>query len=253
MIAGTFNGWPEAWEYALRGIMKDGKKVPTEYGNRAQMVNGLLLELTGYKEAWHKRDPFCSPNTIAAYKRQFTYDYYREIEERVKAGEKNAKFEYTYFQRFTGFPCIMVMDGKGGWAAIDKNLPFNQLEWVRGELMKGRTDSKRLNIATWIPGMDNFIDSCPCLQRMWFYPHGDYTLDVSITYRSWDWYKGAGSNIVGLMYMVDEHILKGTKFRLGKVIMHGDNVHVYEQDWQQAKEYTLKGSFMDRIKAGAVA
>lgn len=251
MIYGEFMRWPAAWEHALKGIMATGKVVPTEYGTRARMVNGLMLEITDYHEEWHKRDPFCSPNTIAAYKRQFTYDYYREIEERAKT-EKNVKFEYTYFQRFTGFPCNMVMDGEK-WVTVDKNLPFNQLEWVHGELMKGRTDTKRLNIATWIPGMDNFIDSCPCLQRMWFYPNSDYTLDVSINYRSWDWYKGAGSNIVGLVYMVQEHIVKDTKFKLGRIVLHGDNVHVYEQDWQQATNYTLKGSFLDTIKAGAIA
>ena len=127
MIAGTFEGVPEAWYHAISRIYDDGESMLTEYGDSARYVNGMMLEITHPRREWHKKDPWCSLERIDAYKHQF---------KRESAGKHG--FEYTYIDRMVKYPGygqmidISVLGGgeKKMWNPCSDPKPVDQLRWM---------------------------------------------------------------------------------------------------------------------------
>jgi thymidylate synthase len=211
MIAGTFEKISEAWFSAIGQIYKNGQLVDTEYGIKARMVNGMLLEINHPTQEWHKKDPFCSPQRIAFYKQQF---------KRESAGKHG--FEYTYIDRLVNY------EG------------FDQLQWMAGQLKNKRYESKRIQAITWMPKIDcTKPEDQPCFQRIWVFPHRNNSLDIHIHYRSWDMFKAFEANLMAFQELAKDELLAPTGFTIGKLRCFGDNVHIYEDDFQ-AVEAMLK-------------
>jgi len=208
MIAGTFDTLSEAWYYAIKEIYTKGLLVETEYGIKARCVNGMLLEIKNPVQVWHKRDPFCSKERIDFYKKQF---------KRESAGQHG--FEYTYIDR--------MVDYEG----------FDQLKWMSEQLQKKRYESKRIQAITWMPKIDCMKnEDQPCFQRIWVFPHKNNKLDVHIHYRSWDMFKAFEANLIAFQELVKDELIGPTDFMLGSLRCFGDNVHIYEDDFQAAEE-----------------
>lgn len=211
MITGSFDTLSEAWYYAIGEIYRHGQLVDTEYGIKAKMVNGMLLEIKSPVQVWHKKDPFCSEERIRYYVGQF---------KRESAGTHG--FEYTYIDRLINY--------KG----------FDQLKWMREQLNKPRYNSKRIQAITWMPDIDcNKAEDQPCFQRIWVYPNSNNRLDVHIHYRSWDIFKAFEANIIAFQQLIKDELTGPTDFMLGTLRCIGDNVHIYEDDFQ-AVEQVLK-------------
>jgi thymidylate synthase len=211
MIAGEFDSIAKAWEWAIGKIYREGHLVNTEYGVKARMVNGMLLEINNPVQQWHPKDPFCSPMRVKYYIEQF---------KRESAGKHG--FEYTYIDRMVNY------EG------------FDQLKWMSEQLKNKRYDSKRVQAITWIPKIDLVKkEDQPCFQRIWVYPYQDGRLDVHIHYRSWDMFKAFEANLMAFQELVRDELTGPTGFRLGKLRCFGDNVHIYEDDFQ-AVEAMLK-------------
>ncbi|MGA9139714.1 MAG: thymidylate synthase [Methanocella sp.] len=211
MIAGTFDTISEAWFSAIGQIYRGGQLVETEYGIKAKMVNGMLLEIDNPVQAWHKKDPFCTPDRVKLYKQQF---------KRESVGKHG--FEYTYVDRMINY------EG------------FDQLQWMAEQLKKKRYESKRIQAITWMPKVDCMKqEDQPCFQRIWVFPHRNNRLDVHIHYRSWDMFKAFEANLMAFQELVRDELIGPTDFMIGKLRCFGDNVHIYEDDFQ-AVEAALK-------------
>lgn len=208
MMSGVFKTLPEAWISSIRHIRKHGVLSDTEYGIKARMVNGMLLEITNPDRVWHHQDPFCSPQRIKYYVMQF---------KRENLGTTD--FEYTYADR------LMNYEG------------FDQLRWMRKQLELNRFDSKRVQAISWIPKVDCMKkEDQPCFQRIWVYPYSDRSLDVHIHYRSWDMFKGFEANLIAFQELVNDELLSPCGYSLNKLRCFGDNVHIYEDDFQAVEK-----------------
>jgi thymidylate synthase len=223
MLAITAISLPEAWETVLRRLMTDGFIAnKTEYGNRTRYMCGVGVEI-GNVSSLHKADPF-GARRFAEYEKQFTKGY--------KHG-----FSYTYGERLMQYPTINVGNDENmageriTWAETEE---LDQIEYIRNALNNGRFDSRRLQAVTWVPSQDMTSEEPPCLQSIWVYPYEDYTLDVHIRYWSWDWFGAAGSNILAISRFVERELCKPTGFKPGHFRAWGDNVHVYEYNWDEA-------------------
>jgi thymidylate synthase len=212
MFAAKYKTLPEAWVGLMDAIMKHGDYALTQYGNNARYLSGTLIEITEYVEQWHKRDPICSKNYLREYKKEF-----RET-------PTDLGFSYTYGNRIHKYPCMAQEPG------FTHLFRLNQVDAIVNALKKGTNDSRRLQVITWIPRVDQFSDEPPCLQRLHFYPHAN-KLDVNVSYRSQDIFGALEANLIGIASLVEEEILNVTPYKLGAYRLYCDNSHVYERDW----------------------
>jgi thymidylate synthase len=224
MLAGTFKTVPEAWEYAIREIYTRGITVDTEYGIKAKCINGMLLEITEPSPVWHKKDPWCSPERIKFYKEQF---------KRESAGKHG--FEYTYIDRLVNYGGDVPGATEG----------FDQLAWMTQQLENKRYESKRIQAITWEPKVDCLKkEDQPCFQKIWAFPWKNNKLDVHIMYRSWDMFKAWEANLMAFQELIKDEFLMaghtGSEFNMGALRLFGDNVHIYEDDWQAVEETFFK-------------
>lgn len=204
---GSFKTLPDAWIWAIRHVYTKGLLRPTEYGQKARIVNGMLLEITTPDKTWHKQDPFCAPQRIKYYVMQFKREF---------VGKTN--FEYTYIDRMVNY------DG------------FDQLKWMRDQLESNRFDSKRVQAISWMPFVDcNKKEDQPCFQRIWVYPYPDRSLDVHIHYRSWDMFKAFEANLIAFQELIAEEFLLPCDYRLNCLRCFADNGHIYEDDFQSVE------------------
>jgi thymidylate synthase len=122
---------------------------------------------------------------------------------------------------------------------------------------------------TWIPMIDCFSTSPPCLQRIflrvlvpkteWHKYPGYIPVEVHIDYRSWDVFGGQPSNLFGLLRMLYRYVFgnltKETEyirdvegnptrinddgniidFKIVRVVCFGDAAHIYEDAYKKAK------------------
>ncbi len=234
---GTFPTLPRAWITILRQIHAYGETNRTEYGTNSRFLNGVAAEITDYREEWHPRDPYCSKNRLAEYKKQFKRGY-------------THSFDYTYMDRLTCYPCpafhVMVSSSSDAtssandYSAVPDISYIDQLEKVRELLASGeKYESKRVQMITWQPWEDMESEHPPCLQRIWLYPYPNNIVDVHIHYRSWDWFQAAEANIIAIMDMLKTEILEPCRLKTGTVRLFGDNVHYY-MDVEDIVEKTLE-------------
>lgn len=206
---GRFNSVADAWIWAIRHIYNEGVLNPTEYGVKARMLNGMLLEITNPERKWHSKDPFCTPMRVKYYVQQF---------KRENAGNTNG-FEYTYIDRLINY--------RG----------FDQLMWMREQLANNRVFSKRIQAITWNPEVDcKKLEDQPCFQRIWVYPYPDKTMDVHIHYRSWDMFKAFEANLMAFQELVNDEFTGPYGYTIKTLRCIADNVHIYEDDFQSVEQ-----------------
>ena len=211
MLAGEFN--------AFRGLVLGGrrdiqKRTACRYGVRREGEDDQRHAPGDKKpgQVWHKKDPFCSPDRIQFYKQQF---------KRESAGTHG--FEYTYIDRMVNY------EG------------FDQLKWMSEQLKNYRYESKRIQAITWMPKVDwTEQEDQPCFQRIWVFPHKNHRLDVHIHYRSWDMFKAFEANLMAFQELVKDELIGPTDFSLGTLRCIGDNVHIYEDDFQSVEQVLKK-------------
>jgi thymidylate synthase len=200
---------PEAWVMLLEEIYKHGSMAKTQYGNNAKYLLGVHVIITDYVEQWHKQDPICSKNYLKEYKKEL-------LEQPTDMG-----FSYTYGNRLHKYPLLAPV-------GISSQ---NQIDNIVHALQDGAVDSRRLQAITWIPSVDQFSKEPPCLQVLHFYPEGSTNkLHVTIVYRSHDIYGAMEANIIAIMSMIEDEILKPTGYRLGEIHLYDFNAHIYERD-----------------------
>lgn len=215
MYTGIFETLPKAWVTVLKNLYEQGEINTTEYGTKSRFINGIMVEITNYKEEWHQKDPYCSKNRIKEYKKQFEYGYEND-------------FAYTYMDRLTQY-------------SVNYTPSTDQIEAMRLCLLRGKYESKRIQAITWIPDEDMYAEHPPCLQRLWIYPRLNNTVDVHIHYRSWDWFQAAESNIIVIMDMLNREVFEPARFKVNTVRLFGDNVHYYLENEDEVEQVLKTG------------
>lgn len=211
-----------AWENVIKFCIKNGYKIKTEY---QQESLDICSRITLYGPAInqiknrqvHNKFPTKRLH-LAEYVKQFMSDF------------NASKFEYTYYNRFTKYP---VDDGLVKYE-------INQLKHIKENLK----NSRRLQAITWIPSIDNELEHCPCLQRLWIrvLEEPDYEfgikkkgmVELHLMWRSRDIYTAWMSNLVGLVYMVYNEILEDD-YEIVKIVDFVNSAHINENDWQVAR------------------
>lgn len=140
------------------------------------------------------------------YCKEFTEEYHKE--EKTEEQE----FDYTYYQRVR-----------------------NQLKQMGINLRKKPLFNNQIQVITWNAKIDSTAKSPPCLQRIWIRVLGNGICEVHITWRSRDLYGAWMSNIVGIVHMINEYVLK-EDFEIVRIIDFDDSLHIYSPDYKKAQE-----------------
>ncbi|MEM3046630.1 MAG: thymidylate synthase, partial [Candidatus Bathyarchaeia archaeon] len=165
----------DTWERAVLEVWSTGLEVPTEYGEKAKEAT-LLMTV---------EEPFTEPrvhrgDVVAA---MGTRSYVEEVlEGTLDRYVQEGKLPYTYHERLYSYRT----DGT----------VLDQIEQVRGKL-RSTPFTRRAQAITWQPAKDLFIDSPPCLQRVWFKIY-DRSLVLETEWRSRDLFRAAHMNMLAL-------------------------------------------------------
>jgi len=200
------------------------------FGGKANLTKcaAILFELdeTAIEEliAGHLHPAFeTKSDGLAAYDREFTYDFVRE----QNVADEKYQFVYNYMHRLTDHPLPSVHYWYQGRPICDyirndiykqyvtSNGGFDQIKWLHDAIRQDGI-SRRHQMITWIPVIDDFTTSPPCLQRVWTevlipksewhkYP-GCIPVTMHIDYRSWDLGRAMPSNLYGLTRMMYRYV-----------------------------------------------
>jgi thymidylate synthase len=199
------------------------------------------------------------------YNEEFTYKFVKDNWE----AEEKLQFVYNYFDRFINYPLPVVFIYQGKLLELpipekyyckDREGGFtgglDQILWLHDAIRKDGI-SRRHEIITWIPAIDDFNDNPPCLQRIWIRVlvpkeewskyNGNIPVEVHVEYRSWDVGRAMPSNLYGLINMLYRYIFGNLteeneykngvlnpynhiEFKIVKLVLFGNSCHVYEDN-----------------------
>lgn len=204
------------------GDIDEPKSLRGEICSRAILSSNAVRQILNGAEFLGKSPliPF-GKAYIEKYKQEYTLEF---IDAQRKLPDGHAqKFVYNYFDRFWYYPTI------GG--------TFNQVLALKkglGEQIQNAIFSNRHQMITWVPHIDAFSPSPPCLQRIWITALGGNSVEVHLDWRSRDLYGAWHVNLVALINMVDKFIVKPNNCKIVRVVDYCDSLHIYNGDWQTA-------------------
>lgn len=224
-----------SWAYACRYIMNHGITITREDDYQGPLPNTkdvdltIILDKEAVREALdgktHPQYPM-RDSALNSYREEYTYEYVEYHNDLPPEDQ----FSYLYMDRFINYP---TSDGK----------TIDQLDIIANNIRREGI-SRRHQMITWIPEIDLYSQSPPCLQRVQIRPlMSKHTLtevgkkrplEVEFNFRSRDVYGAYPSNEVGLLYMIDTYICQND-FEIVQVIDKSKSGHIYERDWDEAR------------------
>lgn len=204
----------EAWEKSVVRCWMDGVEVPTEYGERSKEILGLLVIV---------EEPFAEPRIhrgdIFTAVREALEKYIEEIlEGTLDWAVKEGKIHYTYHERLFNYP------PKG----------INQIEYITKKLLEAKF-SRRAQAITWVPEKDMWVDSPPCLQRVWCTVR-DEKLVMHTCWRSRDIFRAMHMNML-VMTELQKRIAKEIGVEAGPYIDFSNSAHIYERSYADVERF----------------
>lgn len=234
-----------SWAVALNRIMKHGdiiqasEELPTVWTRDSTVVIELDRKAIQQIEdaEIHPKNPLGS-NAISVYADEYTYEYVRKH----NALPIEKQFDYLYMDRFINYP----MDDRG-------ITHFDQLEML-AQNIRYEGINRRHQMITWIPWKDSIAHNPPCLQRIQMRvldgpdergrkkELGIYiNLETQFDWRSRDFYGAWQPNMIGLFSMLNRYVCRD-EFRIVKHVDISTSGHIYEHDWDVAKDVKMVGS-----------
>lgn len=140
------------------------------------------------------------------------------IEEYVPQITTNKSFDgvsYTYGQRFRS------------------QFKVDQVDGIINDLKRNK-DSRRAYATTWDPNIDSTSSSPPCIDSIQAIVRNN-KLYLTVYIRTNDMYKAWPLNAFGLRYL-QKIIADELKLELGTLTTISSSAHIYENDWNRAKE-----------------
>lgn len=210
-----------AWAKAVKEVMKNGIVLPSEYGPKTKDVCSTIVVKFPYEEPiLHPQFPTKSGHLLE-YIKQFDRDYDWE-----KQG-----FKYTYMDRLTSYPYHYEDE----YAEDSYEAHMDQFTEMRLQLLQ-KPITRRAQIITWVPEIDQKDNEPPCLQRVWMRKLSDTTVEMHCDWRSRDLFAAWNSNYVAILAMIKNEILIPCNLRMVKLVDFCDSLHIYEGNWEEASK-----------------
>ena len=217
-----------AWSRMVHNVLRDGTSITIGSEREQKPIREMaaVIELTGNaikqieNYEIHPQFPF---KFVKQYVEEFTYEYQKEYEK-----DSTKQFVYTYFDRLTSYN---VMTGP-------RYGVYDQLKELRHCLeiqITSGISSNRCQAITWRVRDDNMSDSPPCMQRLWIHHVGDHKVDIHIDWRSRDLYTAWQVNLIAIIQMLNNYVIKPDDAEIVRVIESVDSLHIYDSDSTAAK------------------
>ncbi len=223
----------QVWSRVVERVMRFGTVKGTQYGYQQKE----LLDVDWIVE---DEDPL-EPDLILAQDwpegmKEITGARHESILEYQRAflsPEALPQLSYTYGNRLQRYP-----NDTGGIDQIRESIIAQ---------LKSSSDSRRAVAITLYPPQDAYSREPPCLilvQTLQSRKH----LHLIATFRSHDVFKAAIPNAFALR-LLQQNIADELEMELGRLAIHSQSAHIYEQDWAQAND--LAACFFWQREAGA--
>jgi len=204
----------EAWEKAVLACWKGGLEVETEYGEKAREVLGLLVMVD---------EPFSEPRIHKGDIHVAVRDSLQKYIDEILRGTldwsvKEGKIHYTYHERLFNYPPYGI----------------DQIDYIVRKLMKVRF-SRRAQAVTWNPKRDMWVDSPPCLQRVWCAIRGD-KLIMHTTWRSRDVFRAMHMNMLA-MTELQRVVAEKLNVEVGLYMDFSNSAHIYEKSYKDVERF----------------
>ena len=204
----------ESWEKVVLECWNMGAQVPTEYGEMSRELLGLLVvvEEPFAESRIHRGDLLVAVRD--SLKKYYDEVLYGTIDHAVKEG----KIHYTYHERLFSYPPKAI----------------SQIEYMINKLDKTYF-SRRAQAITWDPEKDMWVDSPPCLQRVWCTIRDD-RLVLHTTWRSRDIFRAMHMNILALTEL-QKMIAERLNVKVGPYLDFSNSAHIYEKTYGDVERF----------------
>jgi thymidylate synthase len=204
----------EAWQKAVFECWSKGAQVPTEYGEMSKELLGLIVVV---------EEPFAEPRVhrgdlLVAVKDSLRKYYDEVLRGTLDNAVKEGKIHYTYHERLFSYPPKAI----------------SQIDYVIRKLQETHF-SRRAQAVTWDPEKDMWVDSPPCLQRVWCTIR-DGKLVLHTSWRSRDIFRAMHMNILALtelQKMVSEQL----NVEVGPYLDFSNSAHIYEKTYGDVERF----------------
>ncbi|MDD2909840.1 MAG: thymidylate synthase [Candidatus Pacebacteria bacterium] len=210
----------------VRECMEHGVNInfggPNEIKIAREISGTVVIEGEGVKQILDRKLPpevQFKGKAVDAYVEEYTYEFAQAQND--LPSDSNQKHPYTYMGRFI-FPTDQIESLKAG-------IKFQQ---------ENKIMSNRVQMTTWHAETDSYASaSPPCLQRIWIrWNADDNSLDIHLNWRSRDLFDAWTSNLIGIVWMINEYIAEPLGCRIGRLVDNFDSLHIYDYNWDVAKK-----------------
>ena len=241
----------QAYENALRTLWLNGFYIKTEYDKEEDLnsVDSTMNITVKYPESEpmiHK----AFPGGIEDLR-----EYVMELEGAKDHWTKNmndpddTRWEYTYHRRFAKWGEWKEKQEKTG-TSYDVGYcpsPVNQIKTVINKLFEN-PHTRRAQMITWMPFMDNDIYDPPCIQSLWYRITENHNgsmkyLNCNVRIRSNDAWNASFMNMFGVVQFNRDVIINGLKEKgvenldMGRLNWQADSYHVYGKDRERFDQF----------------
>jgi len=204
----------EAWERSVLDCWEKGTEVDTEYGEKAKELLGLLVTVG---------EPFSEPRVhkgdLYIAVRDSLQKYLDEvIEGTLDWAVKEGKIHYTYHERLFNHPPHGI----------------DQIDYMIRKLVKDKS-SRRAQATIWKPEKDMWVDSPPCLQRVWCVIRQD-KLIMHTTWRSRDIFRAMHMNMLA-MTELQRDIAQRLGIEVGTYLDFSNSAHIYGKSYGDVEKF----------------
>lgn len=190
----------DGWYRGLDLIWHHGETLRDERGSETRELLNLVIVIGNpYKDQIPEHSSW-NVERLDKYAKQLITD------------ENAQNFEYTYGQRLRDW----------GVEGID------QIKYVIDKLKKN-PNSRRATCVTWIPSKDTVSQEIPCMILLDFKLRRG-RLNLTVVFRSHDFYGAAPSNWYGLSKLM-EYVADKIGAKPGKLTSVSISAHIYAHDW----------------------
>ncbi|MDD4358529.1 MAG: thymidylate synthase [Candidatus Pacebacteria bacterium] len=220
------NDLPRAWAKLLKqglrnerpvvfGDIKDPKTLRGEIRSMVVLEGNAIDQILNGVEVLGNDPRFkFGPGYVQMYVNEYTMEYVGQ-QRSLPDGHKK-KFSYTYYDRFRYYP---TPTGS-----------FDQIEALKknlGEAIENGIFSNRHQMITWIPWIDAYSNSPPCLQRVWVTLVDEKSLATRLDWRSRDLYGAWHVNLVAVANMLQRDIARPLDCKIVEIVDTCDSLHIY--------------------------
>jgi thymidylate synthase len=204
----------EAWQKAVFECWSKGAQVPTEYGEMSKELLGLIVVV---------EEPFAEPRVhrgdlLVAVKDSLRKYYDEVLRGTLDNAVKEGKIHYTYHERLFSYPPKAI----------------SQIDYIIKKLQETHY-SRRAQAVTWDPEKDMWVDSPPCLQRVWCTIR-DGKLVLHTSWRSRDIFRAMHMNMLALTEL-QKMISEQLNVEVGPYLDFSNSAHIYEKTYGDVERF----------------